>query len=74
VLPRNRFLSIIKRCRINDGKTSSSGSPFAEYEIICQLRIAGLGIEKEMVHKWSVWKRFSEFQNLHAAMKKTLGK
>jgi hypothetical protein len=61
----NRFLSVIKRFRVTDNK-------FAEYEIMCQLRASG-GIEKEIVYKWSVWRRFSSFSKLYSSMVKSFG-
>ena len=53
--------------------SESGGSKYGEYELACQLRVASMRVQKEIVYKWSVWKRFSEFENLHNAMKKSLG-
>jgi hypothetical protein len=66
---KSPFLSIIRRSRINN----FTASKFVEYEIVCQLRLASTQVEKEKVFKWSVWKRFSDFEQLHATLKQTLG-
>ena len=59
------FLSVIRRSRIN-GSPGNGTAPFVEYEIACQIRLlAGTLVEKEIVYKWSVWKRFSQFLLLH---------
>ena len=68
---KNNFLSIIRRCRV--GEDSSSTSKFGEYEVACQFRVTSMRVQKEIVYKWSVWRRFSDFEKLHAKMKKTLG-
>jgi hypothetical protein len=44
-----------------------------EYEIVCQLRLASTQVEKEKVFKWSVWKRFSDFEQLNATLRRDLG-
>ena len=66
---KNSFLSIIRRARISQ----SSSNKFAEYEIACQWRVASMKVQKEIIYKWSVWKRFSEFTVLHNLLKKSLG-
>lgn len=63
------FLSIIRRSRINN----FTSAKFVEYEIVCQLRLASTQIEKEKVFKWSVWKRFSDFEQLNATLRRELG-
>ena len=63
------FLSIIKRSRVNNFASSKYG----EYEIMCQLRLASLTVGKEKTFKWSVWKRFSDFEQLNTQLTKTLG-
>jgi hypothetical protein len=59
------FLSIIRRARVSQSPENKS-ILFTEYEIVCQMRLlADTLAEKEIVYKWSVWKRFSEFVILH---------
>lgn len=68
---KNKFLSVIKQARVRQAE--GSRSRFAEFEILCQMRSVGLGIEKEKVYKWSVWRRYSEIKTLFYKMKNTLG-
>ena len=63
------FLSIIRKYRVSE----SGSSKFAEYEVACQFRVTSMRVQKEIVYKWSVWRRFSEFEQLHATMKRSLG-
>lgn len=63
------FLSIVKRARVNN----FASTKFAEYEIVCQLRLASQSVGKEKTFKWSVWKRFSDFEQLNTQLRKTLG-
>ena len=59
------FLSIIRRARVSHSPESKS-TLFTEYEIVCQMRLLADTLEeKEIVYKWSVWKRYSEFVILH---------
>ena len=59
------FLSVIRRTRIN-GSPGNGSARFVEYEISCQIRLlAGTLVEKVIVYKWSVWRRFSQFLLLH---------
>jgi hypothetical protein len=68
---KNSFLSTIKRTRITDGK---GGRKFIEYEISNQMRVAaGNKVSKEIVYQWSVWKRYSQFLDLHTNILKSLG-
>jgi len=47
------FVSSVRQARINkDGR-----SPFAEYEVVCKLRLATNKVQKESTLKWSVWHR-----------------
>ena len=69
---KNKFLSVIKQMRVRQNE--GSRSRFAEYEVLCQMRALGLGIEKEKICKWSVWRRYSEIKTLFYKMKKTLGR
>jgi hypothetical protein len=66
---KNSFLSTVKRSRISEEKSKK----FVEYEIACQYRLVGFKVQTEVVYQWSVWKRYSEFEQLHAAIKRTLG-
>lgn len=63
------FLSVIKKARVNNFASTN----FVEYEIMCQLRVASLSVDKEKTFRWSVWRRFSDFEQLNTALKKTLG-
>eukprot|EP00604_Paraphysomonas_vestita_P002303 CAMPEP_0174817962 /NCGR_PEP_ID=MMETSP1107-20130205/543_1 /TAXON_ID=36770 /ORGANISM="Paraphysomonas vestita, Strain GFlagA" /LENGTH=413 /DNA_ID=CAMNT_0016029181 /DNA_START=39 /DNA_END=1280 /DNA_ORIENTATION=+ len=63
------FLSVIRRSRVNN----FTSSKFVEYEIVCQLRLASTQVEKEKVFKWSVWKRYSDFEQLNTTLRRTLG-
>lgn len=62
-------MSTIKRTRLTD----INGKKVAEYEIACQLRTASEKVQKEIIYQWSVWKRFSAFEQLHRELKRTLG-
>ena len=60
--------------------TEKDGKKFVEYEICCMMRIASARLTVNLqdqddgnVRQWSVWKRYSEFEQLHAAMKSSLG-
>lgn len=64
---KNNFLSIVRRCKISDDGRNG------EYEVACQLRVTGSRVQKEIVYKWSVWRRYSEFERLHSKLKKSLG-
>jgi hypothetical protein len=66
----NHFLSSIRRYRIS---TDESNRRYVEYEIASQFRISELRSQNDVVHKWSVWKRYSELDKLHQCLTKTLG-
>lgn len=66
---KNSFLSAVKQSRISE----SGGKKFTDYEIACQYRLVGTKVQTEVVYQWSVWKRYSEFEVLHSAIKKALG-
>lgn len=72
ITSKNKFLSVIKQARVR--QVEGSRSQYAEYEVLCQMRSVGLGIEKEKICKWSVWRRYSEIKKLFYKMKNTLGK
>jgi hypothetical protein len=59
---------VIRQSRLND----TEGKKFTEYEIACQLRVPA-SIQKDRVIRWSVWKRFSDFEALDSALRKDLG-
>ena len=63
------FVSAIRRSRVNQYHAAA----FAEYEVTCKLRVAGARVHRETVHKWSVWRRYSEFEELERALRKQLG-
>ena len=66
---RVRFTSRVRRARVNDDTASS----FAEYEIVCALRLDATKVEHETVRKWALWRRFSDFEKLEAQLRKSLG-
>ena len=68
---KNSFISIIRRARVNQDQGTSKRH--VEYEIACQMRASGRRVEKEIVYKWSVWKRYSEFEQLQKGIKQSLG-
>ena len=63
------FLSTVPRYKLNE----SGAKPFAEFEIKCQMRVPGDKLHKDIVHKWSIWRRYSEFEALNEALIKKLG-
>lgn len=66
---KNSFLSIIKRARVNN----FASTKFGEYEIVCQLKLASVSVDKDKTFKWSVWKRYSDFEQLDNQLRKSLG-
>lgn len=66
---KNQFLSVIRRSRINN----FTSAKFVEYEVVCQLRLSSGQIEKDKIFKWCVWKRYSDFEQLHAGLRRSLG-
>ena len=66
---KNNFLSAIKSTRYSE----KDGKKFVEYEVSSMLRVAGVKVQQDDVYQWSVWKRYSEFESLHASMKSSLG-
>jgi hypothetical protein len=66
---KSSFLSTVKRTRLSD----INGKKVAEYEIACQMRMASDKVQKEIIYQWSVWKRYSLFENLHRDLKRSLG-
>lgn len=66
---KDMFASIIRRARLSeDGKKQ-----FTQYEIACQMRQPGARLANEKIYKWSVWKRYNEFQQLHEDMQRKYG-
>ncbi|GMH78521.1 hypothetical protein TL16_g07833 [Triparma laevis f. inornata] len=63
------FMSVVRRARINQ----DGASPFAEYEVSCSLRVSSRKVETERVVRWSVWKRYSEFESLDKAIRADFG-
>ena len=67
---KNSFLSAVKRSRVSG---EGSSKKYIEYEISCQYRLVGFKVQTEVVYQWSVWKRYSEFEELHTAIRRALG-
>ena len=67
---KNNFLSIVRRARVVDELKSRK---FVQYEVACQMRVVSMKLQKEIVYKWSVWKRYTEFAALHEAIKTSFG-
>ena len=63
------FLSIVRRARV----TQEGSSKFVQYEIACQMRVVSMKLQKEIVYKWSVWKRYTEFEQLNTLLRQTYG-
>lgn len=66
-----RFNSRVRRARVQE-PVGGSGS-FAEYEVVCSLRLDADRVEHVEVRRWEVWRRYSEFEKLEAQLKKSLG-
>jgi len=64
------FVSVIKRSRIS--KTQAN-KKYAEYEVVCTLRTLSSKVQQERVHKWSVWRRYSQFDELNGLLQALLG-
>jgi hypothetical protein len=37
------------------------------------MRVPGARLQNEKIYKWSVWKRYNDFQKLHDAMQRAYG-
>jgi hypothetical protein len=64
---RPNFLSIIKSARVVE-----DAKKYVEYEIASQLRVP-TSIQRDSVVKWSIWKRYSDFETLDGSMRSVLG-
>ena len=64
-------MSIVRRAKINE--EDSKKTKFTQYEIACQMRVPGARLQNEKIFKWSVWKRYNDFQKLHDDMQKAYG-
>eukprot|EP01041_Mallomonas_annulata_P003063 gene3063-6005_t len=53
--------------------TDYKSKKYVEYEIACQMRILGSKLDTNTVIKWTIWKRFSQFEKLHQAIVKEFG-
>lgn len=62
------FLSIIKQARVSE----DSKKKFAEYEVACSLRVP-TSIQRDRIVRWSIWKRYSDFEALDQALRRELG-
>lgn len=67
---KNNFLSTIRRYRVNQDEYNRK---YVEYEIGCQLRLPASRVQKDIVHKWSLWKRYSQFDQLNTQLRASLG-
>jgi len=67
IVTEKSFTSSIRRVRL-----ASESKKFAEYEVACSLRQDVL-LEKQQVLKWSVWRRYSDFERLEATLRNSLG-
>jgi len=66
---KDMFASIVRRARLSD----DSKGKFTQYEVACQMRLPGARLQNEKIYKWSVWKRYNEFQRLHEDMQRAYG-
>ena len=64
------FMSVVRKARINQENPSA---PYAEYEVSCSLRLSSRRVETQRIVRWSVWKRYSEFESLVKAIKNDFG-
>jgi hypothetical protein len=62
-------MSVVRKARVNQ----DGSSPFAEYEVSCSLRVSSRKVETQRVVRWSVWKRYSEFESLDKAVRNDFG-
>ena len=67
---KSNFVSIVRRARL---QTDEKNNRYTQYEIASQLRVPGVRLANEKVYKWSIWKRFNDFQKLHEEMLKSYG-
>ena len=67
---KSSFVSIVRRARL---QTDEKNTRYTQYEIASQMRVPGIRLANEKVYKWSVWKRFNDFQKLHEEMQKVYG-
>ncbi|KAJ8600521.1 hypothetical protein CTAYLR_009209 [Chrysophaeum taylorii] len=70
-VPEPRFLSRVRRARVQE--PTSGTAAFAEYEVVCALRLDATKVEHESARKWTVWRRYSEFEKLASQVKRSLG-
>ncbi|KAE9033138.1 hypothetical protein PR001_g8375 [Phytophthora rubi] len=45
----------------------------AEYMITCSCQVFSKMVARRLMKEWSLWRRFSEFEELHQALKKSMG-
>lgn len=64
------FDSFVKQARV---QRDNSSNAYAEYEVVCSMRVSTSKVHKQSTLKWSVWRRFSEFERLDIALRSTLG-
>jgi len=63
------FRSAVRRGRVN----RQSSSAYVEYEVVCSMAVVSGSVGREQVHRWSIWRRYSEFEHLDANMRRQLG-
>lgn len=66
----NPFMSSIRQTRLS---VDEKGKQYCEYEIASQFRVVSRRVQKEVVYRWSVWRRYNDFDELHKAAVKSLG-
>ena len=72
---RRRFVSRVRRARVAEMPVGSrrASAPFAEYEVVCSLRLDATKVEHDMVKKWVIWRRYSDFERVDSALRPNLG-
>jgi len=71
-----RFTSRVRRARVAEPSSSRNHratSNFAEYEVVCALRVDASKVEHDAVRKWAVWRRYSDFEKTDLALRQSLG-
>jgi hypothetical protein len=63
------LMSFVSRLRVR----GDGSDRVVEYEIANQFRLASMRLHKNSVCKWTVWKRYSEFADLHQTLVTSLG-
>ena len=72
----SRFTSRVRRARVAEPSSARhhrATSNFAEYEVVCALRLDATKVAHDAVLKWAVWRRYSDFDKTDAALRQSLG-